>query len=212
MEGYEGLGDASGLDTTPDLDFESPTGIPTADSSAYHVTIRRAVELLDLQLPVKEVNSILLTEVLMHTSTTSEHFLPFHEAVTDPVLQVWEKPASAPAVNRALAKRSCPAPGDPAFLSAHPTPESLVIQASCSAKGVSFPSTPADRDSKKLEQQAKKLFSSGSMALKSVNASCLLGRYIHALLVSAQKLMPYLSEDQRSDFREISVVLSKSYK
>ena len=39
MEGFEGLGDASGLDTTPDLDFESPSGIPSADSSAHHVMV-----------------------------------------------------------------------------------------------------------------------------------------------------------------------------
>ena len=49
------------------------------------------------------------------------------------------------------------------------------------------------------------MFSSGRMALKSINASCLMGRYIHALSVSAQKLMPHLSEEAKSDFREIIV-------
>ena len=43
------------------------------------------------------------------------------------------------------------------------------------------------------------------MALKSINASCLMGRYIHALLVSAQKCMPHLPDAVKSDFREIIV-------
>ena len=44
LEGFEGLGDASGLDTTPDMEFESPLGIPSTNSSAYHVMVRRAAE------------------------------------------------------------------------------------------------------------------------------------------------------------------------
>ena len=40
------------------------------------------------------------------------------------------------------------------------------------------------------------------MALKSVNALCLMGRYVHALLESAQSVMPHLSEDVKSSFRE----------
>ena len=54
-----------------------------------------------------------------------------------------------------------------------------------------------------MEQTAKKLFSSGSMALKSINASCLMSRYIHALLESAQSIMPHLPESAKSDFREL---------
>lgn len=60
-----------------------------------------------------------------------------------------------------------------------------------------------DRDSKKLEQSAKKVFSSSSMALKSTNATCLLGRYIHALMVSARQLAPKLPEEDRGNFMEV---------
>ena len=97
-----------------------------------------------------------------------------------------------------------PALADPLFLS-HPSPESLVVQASCSSKLVpgSYPSTPPDRESKKMEQTSKKIFSSCSMALKSINASCLMGRYVHALLESAQSVMPHLPDSVRSDFREL---------
>ena len=86
---------------------------------------------------------------------------------------VWEKPTSSPAVSRAIARRYKPAPDDPSFLSAHLTPESLVIQASCSSRlGQGFFLTAqAGRESKKQGQTAKKIFSSGSMALKSVNLS-----------------------------------------
>ena len=203
LEGFEGLQDASRLDTT--AEFESPSGIPSAEASAYHLTVRKAADLLDLQLPTKEIESNLLTEVLMPTSSNAEPLLPFHEAVAEPVISAWEKPATSSAVNKSLARRYWPAPGGPAYLSAHPTPESLVVQASCSSSGMSFPTTPSDRESKKQGQEAKKIFSSGSMSLKSINATCLLGRYVHALLVSAQKLMPHLSDSAKSDFREIFV-------
>ncbi|KAJ1124092.1 hypothetical protein NDU88_002554, partial [Pleurodeles waltl] len=51
---------------------------------------------------------------------------------------------------------------DPFFLSQHPTPESLVVQASCSAKSApgTFPGVPTDRESKRMEQASKKIFSS----------------------------------------------------
>ena len=56
-----------------------------------------------------------------------------------------------------------------------------------------------------MEQTAKKVFSSGSMALKSLNAVCLMGRYIHALLESAQSVIQHLPEEAKSDYREFSV-------
>ena len=81
-----------------------------------------------------------------------------------------------------------------------------MIQALCATRqGQSFPSTPADMESKKLEQMAKKLFSPGSMALKSINALYLMGRYIHALLESAQSLMLHLSDSVKSDFSELII-------
>ena len=53
LEGFEGLQEANGLDTTPEMEFESPSGIPSAGASAYHLTVRKAAEPLDLQLPTK---------------------------------------------------------------------------------------------------------------------------------------------------------------
>ena len=90
-------------------------------------------------------------------------------------------------------------------MSTYPSPESLVVQASCSkgAGADAFPTTPSDREAKKQEQEAKKLFSSGSMALKSLNAVCLLGRYVRALWESAQAVMIHLPEEAKPDFREL---------
>ena len=61
------------------------------DSTAYHVTVRKAAELLDLDLPSKTVKSNLLTEVLISAPSRNEPLLPLHEAVVEPVLQVWGK-------------------------------------------------------------------------------------------------------------------------
>ncbi|KAJ1118686.1 hypothetical protein NDU88_006874 [Pleurodeles waltl] len=182
-EGLHGLDTASGLDTSPEWDLSSP-GEYTEEAATFHAVVRKAANFLELPLPVAEAKQNLLTEVLHPASTAAEPLLPFNEALLDPVLEVWKKPVSSSAVNRAVARRYRAAPSDPGFLSRHPTPESLVVQASCSARSApgSFPTVPGDRDSKKLDSQSKKIFSSCSMALKSTNATCILGRYIYALM------------------------------
>ncbi|KAJ1217530.1 hypothetical protein NDU88_005124 [Pleurodeles waltl] len=182
-EGLHGLDTASGLDTSPEWDLSSP-GESTEEAATFHAVIKKAANFLELPLPVTEVKQNLLTEVLHPASTSAEPLLPFNEALLEPVLEVWKKPVFSSAVNRFVARRYRAAPTDPGFLSRHPTPESLVVQASCSTRSApgSFPSVPADRDSKKMDMQSKKVFSSCSMALKSINATCILGRYIYALM------------------------------
>ncbi|KAJ1152752.1 hypothetical protein NDU88_005527 [Pleurodeles waltl] len=182
-DGLRGLESASGLDTSPEWDLSSP-GEYTEEAASFHTVVRKAASFLDLPLPVVEAKQNLLTEVLHPASAAAEPLLPFNDALLDPVLEVWKRPASSPAVHRAVARRYRTAPTDPGFLSRHPTPESLVVQASCSSKSApgSFPTVPGDRDSKKLEAQSKKIFSSCSLALKATNATCILGRYIHALM------------------------------
>ncbi|KAJ1202338.1 hypothetical protein NDU88_006138 [Pleurodeles waltl] len=182
-EGLHGLDTASGLDTSPEWDLSSP-GEYTEEAATFHAVVRKAANFLELPLPVAEAKQNLLTEILHPASTAAEPLLPFNEALLDPVLEVWKKPVSSSAVHRAVARRYRAAPSDPGFLSRHPTPESLVVQASCSSRSApgSFPTVPGDRDSKKMDSQSKKIFSSCSMALKSTDASCILGRYIYALM------------------------------
>ncbi|KAJ1180645.1 hypothetical protein NDU88_005865 [Pleurodeles waltl] len=182
-DGLHGLDTASGLDTSPEWDLSSP-GEYTEEAATFHAVVRKAANFLDLPLLVAEAKQNLLTEVLHPASAAAEPLLPFNEALLDPVLEVWKKPVSSSKVHRAVARRYRAAPSDPGFLSRHPTPESLVVQASCSSKSApgSFPTVPGDRDSKKLDAQSKKIFSSCSLALKATNATCILGRYIHALM------------------------------
>ncbi|KAJ1109751.1 hypothetical protein NDU88_007110 [Pleurodeles waltl] len=182
-EDLHGLDTASGLDTSPEWDLSSP-GEYTEEVATFHSVIRKAADFLDLPLPVSEPKPNILTEVLHPASTTAEPLLPFNEALLDPIMEIWKKPVSSSAVNRSVAQRYRVASADPGFLSRHPTPESLVVQTSCSARSApgSFPAVPSDRDSKKMDILSKKAFSSCSMALKSTNATCILGRYIYALM------------------------------
>ncbi|KAJ1086628.1 hypothetical protein NDU88_006744, partial [Pleurodeles waltl] len=55
--------------------------------------------------------------VLHPASAAAEPLLPFNDALLDPVLEVWKRPASSPAVHRAVARRYRAAPTDPGFLS-----------------------------------------------------------------------------------------------
>ena len=81
LPGYEGLGDASGLDTTLDMDIGTSSGLSVPDVTSYHVVVKKAAELLELPLVTKEVKSNLLTEILHHSSQSPEPVLPFHQAL-----------------------------------------------------------------------------------------------------------------------------------
>lgn len=200
----EGIHEASGLDTSPEWELSTSRASPPQGIAPYHMVMRKATELLDLQLPTAEYKPNILTEVLHSPSAVVEPLLPFNDALTEPIMEVWRKPLPSPAVSKVVARRYRTAPRNPAFLSSHPSPESLVVQASCSKQSSgAFPQTPADRDSKKMEQSAKKIFSSSSMALKSTNTICLLGRYLHALMDSAKHLAPKLPEEERDNFMEV---------
>ena len=73
----------------------SPSGFPPPDVTSYHSVVKKVAELLGLPLSTKEVKSNLLTDVLHSTPQTPEPLLPFNEALTEPILSVWEKPTSA---------------------------------------------------------------------------------------------------------------------
>ncbi|KAJ1209616.1 hypothetical protein NDU88_004990 [Pleurodeles waltl] len=201
LEKFQGLGSASGLDTSPEWDISSP-GEFTEEAASFHSVVRKAADYLDLPLSAAEVKTNLLTKVLHPSTSSADPLLPFNKALLEPIMDLWRKPVSAPAVNRAVARRHRGAPEDPGFLSPHPTPESLVVQASCSTKSApsSFPVAPSDRKSKRMEQSSKKIFSSCSMALKAVNATCVLGRYVHALMDSAKAMVGDLPQEAQKPF------------
>lgn len=127
MNDFEGLQEASGLDTSPEWELSSPKAIPSQEVSSYHFIIRKAADLLNLQLPTAEVKSNILTEVLHSPSSVMEPLLLLNEALKKSILEVWQKALSAPAVSRMVARQYKVASGDPAFLSTHPSPESLVF-------------------------------------------------------------------------------------
>ncbi|KAJ1194675.1 hypothetical protein NDU88_003961 [Pleurodeles waltl] len=192
---YQGLATSSGLDTSPEWDI-------TEEATSFHTVVRKAAELLDLPLSVAEVKTNLLTEVLHPSASSADPLLPFNEALTEPILDLCRKPVTTPAVNRAVARRHRGAPGDPVFLPRHTTPESLVVQVCCSAKSApgTFPGVPTDRESKRMEQSSKKIFSSCSMALKATNSTCVLGRYVHALMDSAKEMAKDLPQEVQRSF------------
>lgn len=158
----------------------------------------------DLQLPTMEVTSNIRMEVLHSTSHTAEPLLPFSEALTEPILAIWEKPSTSSAVSRQIAcYYKPPAPGVPDFLSTYLSLESLVIRASCSSNltpGL-FPSLPSNWESKKIEQQTRKIILAASIALKILNATCLMGKYVHALLDSAQTSISNQSNELNAHFK-----------
>ncbi|KAJ1210644.1 hypothetical protein NDU88_006006 [Pleurodeles waltl] len=186
LSDFQGLDTASGLDTSPEWDLASP-GEYTEEAASFHSVIRKAADFLELPLPMEQVKTNILTEVLHPATAIAAPLLPFNEALMDPIVEIWKKPFSSSAVSRSVARRYRSVPGDPEFLSKHPSPESLVVQASCSSRSApgSFPGVPSDRESKHMEQSAKKVFSSCSMALISADATCFLGRYIHAIMDAA---------------------------
>ena len=79
---FEDLGEASGLDTSPDSDLLSSPG-PATESSSFAMVVRRAAEALDFLLSIVEKRKTLLTEVLQPSQMGSEPLLHFNETLTD---------------------------------------------------------------------------------------------------------------------------------
>ncbi|KAJ1218360.1 hypothetical protein NDU88_005940 [Pleurodeles waltl] len=61
---YEDLGEASGLDTSPDTGMLSPLNVATEEGASYAMVVCRAAEVLDLDLLKVPVRTNLLTEVI----------------------------------------------------------------------------------------------------------------------------------------------------
>ncbi|KAJ1101769.1 hypothetical protein NDU88_006833 [Pleurodeles waltl] len=99
LEEFQGLGSASGLDTFPEWDISFP-GEFTEEAASFHSVIRKAADYLDLPLSAAEVKTNLLTEVLHPSTSSADPLLPFHEALLEPIMDLWRKPVSAPAEGR----------------------------------------------------------------------------------------------------------------
>ena len=156
------------------------------------MVVRRAAEVLDLQLPSVEVKMNVLTEVFQTWVPHSEPLLPFNEDLSDILLGAWAKPCTATPVHRTIARRHRPAPRDRALVTQHPTPESLVVQASTSRVNPgAFPTTPPDRESKRLHTFGKRILTSANFARWSVNTTCLLGRYNHSCGIRLHGCCPW---------------------
>ena len=113
-----------------------------------------------------------LTEVLQLWQTSVEPLLHFNEALRDFLLGAWAKPCTVVLVQRQIACRQVPSPGDPADLSQHTALESLVVQASAANDNSSgFPTPPAARETKRLEIFGNRIVSSTSLALHSGNTT-----------------------------------------
>ncbi|KAJ1160485.1 hypothetical protein NDU88_000987 [Pleurodeles waltl] len=84
---YEDLGEASGLDTSPDTGMLSPPNVATEEGASYAMVVRSAAEVLDLDLPTVPVGTNLLIELLQPGVTTSELMLPLNVALKDYLLR-----------------------------------------------------------------------------------------------------------------------------
>lgn len=73
--GYEGLWDSSGLDTSPDTDLVSCPGLTTEESASFLMVTCRVAKGLKLQLPTLEVKTNVLTKVLQPGQTNIESLL-----------------------------------------------------------------------------------------------------------------------------------------
>mgnify|MGYP002804811808 CR=1 FL=1 len=140
------------------------------------MVVTKAAETLGLPVPRMETK----TEFLQPSAKGSEPLLAFNETLHDILLGTWPKPSTGLPISRHISRRHRPAPGDPVFLTNQPTPERLVVQSSMvRMQSGAFPNVPLDRESKKLEAFGKRIFTSSSSALRSVNTSCYLGHYSH---------------------------------
>ena len=93
------------------------------------MVVSGATEALGLSVPTETKISI-LTEILQPSHKGSEPLLPFNETLSDILLGALAKLYIGVLVFRPIARNHRPAPGDPDYLTKHPSLESLVVQSS----------------------------------------------------------------------------------
>ncbi|XP_069481511.1 lamina-associated polypeptide 2, isoforms alpha/zeta-like [Ambystoma mexicanum] len=176
---YECLQTASGLDTSPELDFDKPDPADHAELGNRNL-MNRVVEFMGWNRNSTVYEQDDMRDILSG-GPPKDPVLPFHTALQKKVMAAWETPDSGPAVNKKCSGKYRPSSSDPEYLTKHPNPESLVVKAATSTRQSAYTSILTDRDDEKMDAWSRKIFSSSSLALKSTTVTCTLARFTYTL-------------------------------
>lgn len=128
--------------------------------------------------------------------------LPIMKMMLEATQASWAKPSSVPISTRQLDHLYRTQEDSAPFLFRHPVPNLLVV--SSSSKGRRQHSTPSDKEGKKLDAFGQRLYSAGSLGIKSCNFMACMARYIYSIFEDMAPHLASLPSEQREHLQRLS--------
>lgn len=128
--------------------------------------------------------------------------LPITKVMLETAQESWAKPSSVPISSKRLDHLYRTQEESALFLFQPPVPNSLVVLSS--SKGRCQHSTPPDKEGKKLDAFSRRLYSAGSLRIKSCNYMACMARYIYAIFDYMAPHLSSLPTAQREHLQRLS--------
>ncbi|KAJ1120698.1 hypothetical protein NDU88_008860 [Pleurodeles waltl] len=167
----------------------------------FHKVVANAAKALDLNAapfePVKPKLARLATP-------TDRVLLPLDEAIVKQCQAIWEKPASATPVHKAMDRKYRVPKESSIHCFSHPPADSAVVKAASrgqTSSAVDFPLS--DSESKVLDSIGKRTYHSGGLSLRQANLALVLARYNKHLWTQVSDAVESLPEDAKTRALEL---------
>ncbi|XP_042333376.1 uncharacterized protein LOC121935669 [Sceloporus undulatus] len=176
-----------------EVDFSSPFD----DVKAFRGQVVRMAKSLGLGVmqPQERIDDPVYR--FLQTRTTVLPTLPMLPTLLDVIHKSWETPSTIPSTSKRTEALYRVQDADMPWLSQHPKPNSLVVEAALSDRSYGLHSKPADKEGKKLDSMGKKLYSSAALICKISNYDACMSAYQYKLWENLTPFLNMLGEENR---------------
>ncbi|XP_078242567.1 uncharacterized protein LOC144587084 [Pogona vitticeps] len=150
---------------------------PSEDFSSYTQMVARMAQALKLaveQSPRREENLIFGDIEAERTHPVSLSFIP---ELMDLIKEFWEHPANATTISKRTENLYRIHGENTSFLLMHPAPNSLIVESSSTKTPAKGHPTPTNKEGRKLEILARRMYSMTTFTLRAVNYLVAMGAY-----------------------------------
>ncbi|XP_078233615.1 uncharacterized protein LOC144583550 [Pogona vitticeps] len=150
---------------------------PSEDFSSYTQMVGRMAQALKLaieQSPRREENLIFGDIEAERTHPVSLSFIP---ELMDLIKEFWDHPANATSISKRTENLYRIHGDNTSFLVMHPAPNSLIVESSSTKTPAKGHPTPTNKEGRKLEILARRMYSMTTFTLRAVNYLVAMGAY-----------------------------------
>lgn len=172
------------------------------EDDSFHKVVSNAAKALDLNIaPYDSIKPLKLARI---AAPTGRVLLPLDEAIVKQCQAIWEKPASATPVHKAM-DRKYRVPRDSSIhCFSHPPADSAVVKAvSRGQTSIAAEFPLSDSESKVMDSIGKRTYHSGGLSLRQANLALVLARYNKHLWTQVSDAVESLPEDAKAKALEL---------